>query len=57
MGHKSRGNFPVNICLKECDNRALECYNCFKFSKYKEMKNDSKKRRVKEVKTNPMYCL
>lgn len=32
MGAKSRGGWPVGICLKDCGNRDIKCKSCRKFS-------------------------
>jgi len=41
MGPKSRGNWPVNICLKEdCVNRDKKCDDCIKWDKYEKAKED-----------------
>ncbi len=29
MGHKSRSNYPVGVCLRECANRDVYCHQCF----------------------------
>lgn len=34
MSYKSRGNYPVKACLKECVNRGKVCDKCWKFSNY-----------------------
>ena len=35
MGSKSRGNFQVNICLKDCENKGTKlCDMCISFSLY-----------------------
>lgn len=34
MGAKSRGNFPVGICLRKCANRDKHCFLCIAFSEY-----------------------
>jgi hypothetical protein len=36
MGYKSRQNWKINICLKNCANRGLKCRNCIRFSHFKE---------------------
>lgn len=40
MGAKSRGNFRVGLCLKECKNREKKCAECYGFSKYEPLKKD-----------------
>jgi hypothetical protein len=32
MGAKSRGGWPVSICLKDCGNRDVMCKSCRRFS-------------------------
>ena len=47
MAYKSRGNYPVTVCLKRCANRNLKCDKCIGFSEYKnvtEEKRESKPR-------------
>lgn len=37
MGAKSRGNWNIGYCLKDCANRSKKnCAECFRFSKFKE---------------------
>lgn len=39
-GAKSRGNWNLGMCLKNCANRGEEyCEECFRFSKFKEKKD------------------
>lgn len=44
-GMKSRGNWRVGICLKKCINRGELCKSCFRFNKFKPLKegNNEKK--------------
>lgn len=45
MGCKSRGNFPVMVCLKaDCANRGERCRECVRWSEYerKEKERDGK---------------
>ena len=37
-GMKSRGNFRVGVCLKNCANRGEKCKTCIRFSNLKEKK-------------------
>jgi len=40
MGAKSRGNWKLNICLKDdCKNRG-SCDNCIRFSLYESVNED-----------------
>jgi len=39
MSAKSRTNYPVKICLKECKNKDKKCDTCIKFSEYEEKDN------------------
>lgn len=45
MGYKSRGNFPIKVCFKKCDNRDKKCNICVciqgKMTEYKKPKNKS----------------
>ena len=34
MSHKSRGNWTVMVCLKDCTNKGVKCVECVRFSKY-----------------------
>jgi hypothetical protein len=36
MSHKSRSNWQVSICLKDCANRDIKCDTCYRWSNYKE---------------------
>ncbi len=36
MGHKTRGNYKIGLCLKDCANKGKECKTCIKFSNYKK---------------------
>jgi hypothetical protein len=36
MGIKSRSNYRVMLCLKNCANRGIKCRNCIRFSHFKE---------------------
>lgn len=51
MGTKSRGNWRVELCLKECAMRGEMCMDCFHFSKYvpnKRIKTKECKKGVEE---------
>jgi len=37
MGEKSRGNYPVLLCIRACRNRGKKCHDCIKFSEYVAM--------------------
>jgi len=43
MGLKTRLNYSVNICLKDCDNRGKLCKSCLKFSNYQNWRYNEKK--------------
>ncbi len=34
MGHKTRSNYKIPLCLKDCANRDKECKSCIRFSNY-----------------------
>lgn len=34
MGHKTRSNYKLGACLKECSNRGEQCEDCIRFSEY-----------------------
>ena len=40
---KTRGNYPVRVCLKKCANRGKKCDKCIKWSEYKEIKDEESK--------------
>jgi len=44
MGYKSRGNWYIGICLKNCKNRNKKCKECIRFSEYKKEKLNEIKR-------------
>ncbi len=39
MGMKSRGNWLVGCCLKECSNRGVACTRCIRFSQFSPIKD------------------
>jgi len=41
MSYKTRGNYPLGYCLKNCKNRGDKCKECVKFSEYKPKEADS----------------
>jgi hypothetical protein len=41
MGSKSRGNWNINACLRNCKNRDKKCDTCIRFSEYEEDSNQS----------------
>jgi len=43
MGIKSRGNWQIKFCLKECKNRNKKCKECIRFSEYESIKKEYKK--------------
>ena len=34
MGCKSRGNWLMNFCIRECVNKGIKCDDCVSFSCY-----------------------
>ena len=37
MGYKSRSNYLVTVCFKDCEHKdTVICEECFRFSKYKK---------------------
>lgn len=42
-GIKSRGNWNLGFCIKDCGNRDLKCGECVRFSEYKELPQESHK--------------
>jgi hypothetical protein len=44
MGAKSRGNWNLGLCLKECAVRSKKkCGKCVKFSEYEPVKAEEKR--------------
>jgi hypothetical protein len=39
MGAKSRGNFQVAACFKDCANRDKRCDDCWRYDNYKKPRN------------------
>ena len=34
MSHKSRLNWQMSVCLKDCMNKGVKCVECIRFSEY-----------------------
>lgn len=41
MGYKTRGNYPVKICLKPCKNKGKLCTTCYRFSNFEEKSKEN----------------
>ncbi len=41
MSVKSRSNYQIYICLKECANKDKKCKECLKWSEFEPIKDDS----------------
>jgi hypothetical protein len=54
MSYKSRGNWNINKCLKECENKNKFCKVCIRFNYYKllEITEESKRKAIE----NNAYC-
>jgi hypothetical protein len=48
MSYKSRGNWRLGACLKNCLNRGKLCDECFRFSKLKEVNEDGQEENTKQ---------
>jgi len=42
---KSRDNWNIPLCIRECQNKGKECEECIGFSNYKEYKIQLKRRK------------
>lgn len=47
MGYKSRGNFSVGVCLRDCRNQGnkKKCEVCIRFNKYVPVKEEDGRER------------
>ena len=49
MGAKSRGNFTIAACIRDCANRGAACEVCVRFSEYEQARwgdrRDNQRRR------------
>jgi len=37
MGYKTRANYKLGLCLRQCANRDIKCKTCLKFSEYEKV--------------------
>jgi len=40
MSAKSRSNYKIGMCLKDCANKGAMCNKCIRFSQYKQREKE-----------------